>query len=117
MSHHILHVFQHGAVLGRERGFITCKADGQAERRLPLDDVRAVIIAARGVTISSNFLSGLLETDAIVLHCDERYQPCGWTAPLARVVACPPPVLFSLKSTMGQRNAFRILFFRAASTF
>ena len=69
MSHHILHVFQHGAVLGRERGFITCKADGQAERRLPLDDVRAVIIAARGVTISSNFLSGLLETDAIVLHC------------------------------------------------
>jgi hypothetical protein len=41
---------------------------------------------ARGVTRSSNFLSGRLETDAIVLHCDERYQPCGWTAPLARVV-------------------------------
>jgi hypothetical protein len=69
------------------------------------------------VTISSNFLSGLLETDAIVLHCDERYQPCGWTAPLARVVACPPPVLIYLASTMGQKNAFRILFFRAASTF
>jgi len=28
----------------------------------------------------SNFLSGLLETDAIVLHCDERYQHCGGTA-------------------------------------
>jgi hypothetical protein len=39
---------------------------------LPLDDVRAVIIAARGVTILSNFLSGLLETDAIALHCDKR---------------------------------------------
>jgi hypothetical protein len=38
---------------------------------------RAVIIAARGVTLS-NFLSGLLETDAIVLHCDERHQACGW---------------------------------------
>jgi CRISPR-associated protein Cas1 len=86
MGHHILHVFQHGAVLGRERGFITCRAEGQEERRLPLDDIRAVIIAARGVTLSSSFLSGLLETDAIVLHCDERYQPCGWTAPLARVV-------------------------------
>ena len=48
--------------------------------------LRAVIIAARGVTRSSNFLSGRLETDAIALHCDERYQPCGWTAPLARVV-------------------------------
>ncbi|HUZ06319.1 MAG TPA: hypothetical protein VMV89_02400 [Candidatus Paceibacterota bacterium] len=74
---------------------------------MPLDDVRAVIIAARRGTISSNFLSGLLETDAIVLHCasprgvapvdefpgasgitprGERYQPCGWTAPLARTV-------------------------------
>jgi hypothetical protein len=61
--------------------------------------------AAFGVTLS-NFLSGLL-TDAIVLHCasprgvapvdafpgaagitprGERYQPCGWTAPLARTV-------------------------------
>jgi hypothetical protein len=38
------------------------------------------------VTLTSSFLSGLLETDAIALHCDERYQPCGWTAPPARVV-------------------------------
>jgi len=38
-----------------------------------LDDVRAVIIAARGVTLS-NFLSGLL-SDAIVLHCDGRHRP------------------------------------------
>jgi CRISPR-associated protein Cas1 len=66
MSHHILHVFQHGAILGRERGFITCRANDQPERRLPLDDVRAVIIAARGVTISSNFLSGLLETAGLI---------------------------------------------------
>ena len=32
------------------------------------------------MTLSSNFLSGRLETDAIALHGDERYQPCGWTA-------------------------------------
>ena len=50
-----------------------------AEWRLPLDDIRAVIIAARGVTLPSNFLSARLETDAIVLHGDERHQPCGWT--------------------------------------
>jgi len=86
MSHHILHVFQHGAVLGRDRGFVVCRASGQDERRLPLEDVRAVVIAARGVTLTSSFLSGLLETDGIVLHCDERYQPCGWTVPLGRVV-------------------------------
>ena len=54
---------------------------------MPLDDVRAVIIAARGVMLTSNFLSGLLETDAIVLHCDERYQHCGWTS----IVSLAPP--------------------------
>src|SRR5882762_4053657 len=86
MSHHILHVFQHGAVLGRDRGFITGRADGKEMRPLPLDDIRAVVIAARGVTLTSSFLSGLLERDAIVLHCDESYQPCGWTVPLGRVV-------------------------------
>ena len=77
------------------------------------------IFDAAGLKVfdEGNFLSGLLETDAIALHGDERYQPCGWTAPLARVVACPPPVLIYLASTMGQKNAFRILFFRAASTF
>ncbi len=86
MSLHILHVFQHGAVLARERGFLVCRAEDKSERKLPLEDIRAVIIAARGVTLTSNFLSGVLETDGIILHCDERYQPCGWTAPLARVV-------------------------------
>ena len=40
--------------------------------------IRAVIIAAREVTLSSNFLSGLLETDAIALHCDERHRPAAW---------------------------------------
>jgi CRISP-associated protein Cas1 len=86
MSHHILHIFQHGALLGRERGFIVCRADDKPERRLPLDDIRAVVIAARGVTLTSGFLSGILEMDGIILHCNEQYQPCGWTAPLARVV-------------------------------
>jgi len=61
--------------LGRERGFITCRADGQAERRLPLDDIRASSSQRAAFTLTSSFLSGLLETDAIALHCDERYQP------------------------------------------
>jgi len=86
MSHHILHIFQHGSMLARERGFIVCRAEDKSERTLPLDDIRAVIIAARGVLLTSSFMSAMLEQDAIVLHCDEKYQPCGITAPLARVV-------------------------------
>lgn len=86
MSHHILHIFKHGAILGKERGFITMRANGEEEQRRPHEDIRAVIIAARGVTLTSNFVSAILETDGIILHCNEAYQPCGITAPLKRVI-------------------------------
>jgi CRISP-associated protein Cas1 len=101
MSHHILHVFQHGAVLARERGLIVCRSPESADRQLPLEDVRAVVIAARGVTLTSNFVSGVLEQDAIILHCDGNYQPCGWTAPLGRVV--------DLRAFQGQAAQLRKL--------
>ena len=86
MSFHILHVFQHGATLTKERGFIVCRAPDKSERRMPHEDLRAVIIAARGVTLTSNFVSVVLETNGIILHCTESYQPCGITAPLQRVI-------------------------------
>ena len=86
MSFHILHVFQHGATLAKEKGFIVCRAQDKTERRLPHEDMRAVIIAARGVTLTSNFVSAVLETDGIILHCNESYRPCGVTASLDRVI-------------------------------
>ena len=86
MSYHVLHVFQHGATLAKERGFIVCRAQDKSERKLPHEDLRAVIIAARGVTLTSNFVSAVLETDGIILHCNESYQTCGVTAPLERVI-------------------------------
>lgn len=86
MSFHILHVLQHGAMLAKEQGFIVCRAKDGSELRRPHEDMRAVIIAARGVTLTSNFISAMLETDGIILHCNESYQPCGITAPLERVI-------------------------------
>ena len=86
MSQHILHIFQHGSTLLRDHGFVVCRAQDKSQKALPLDDIRAVIIAARGVTLTSYFLSSMVERDAVVLHCNEDYQPCGITAPLARIV-------------------------------
>lgn len=86
MSHHILHLFAHGCLLAVERGRLVCRAAGSGDRSLPLDDLRAVVIAARGVTLSAAALSALLERGTVILHCDERYQPCGLTLPLPRVV-------------------------------
>jgi CRISPR-associated protein Cas1 len=86
MSFHVLHVFQHGATLAKEQGFIVCRSQSGEERRLPHEDIRAVIIAARGVTLTSRFVSAILEGEGIILHCDESYQPCGVTSALSRVI-------------------------------
>ena len=84
--YHVLHILRHGATLAKREGFIVCKGADGVEQSLPFADLRAVVIAARGVTISSNFLSAVLDGDGIVLHCNEHYQPCGISAPLARIV-------------------------------
>lgn len=86
MSYHILHVLQHGSTLAKERGFIVCRGEDKSEKRLPHEDIRAVIIAARGVTLTSSFMSAITDSDGIILHCDESYRPCGITAPLSRVI-------------------------------
>ena len=86
MSFHVLHVFQHGATLAKEHGFVVCRSSSGEERRMPHQDIRAVVIAARGVTLTSRFVSAVLEGDGVILHCDETYKPCGMTAALGRVV-------------------------------
>jgi len=85
MSFHLLHVLQHGSVLSKDRGFLVCRNQEGQERKLPHEDVRAVIIAARGVTLTSHFMSAITDSNGVILHCNDRYQPCGITTPLQRV--------------------------------
>ena len=59
------------------------RCDNLAERRCALEDLRAVIIAARGVTLGSDLISALCQNNTVILHCDEKYCPCGITAPLS----------------------------------
>ena len=86
MSTHIVHILQHGSIIGVDRGCLTCKAPDKEEKRLPLSDILAVIVAARGVCFSGESLARLLQNDAIILHCNEKYQPIGQTIGLSRLV-------------------------------
>lgn len=90
MSYHVVHILTHGAFLAKERGMLICRPPRESpetpERKLPLEDIRAVIIAARGVTLSSSAISGILAQDGLILHCDDAYRPVGLTTPLPRII-------------------------------
>lgn len=85
MSTHLVHVLHHQSVLHAERGCLVCRWE-EEERRLPLADVLAVIVAARGVSFSGAALSALLQCGAVIVHCDDCYRPVGKTVGLPRVV-------------------------------
>ena len=85
MSFHIVHIFEHAGTLHKERGRLYFKS-GDGIKSLPIENIRAVIIAAKGISISSQLMGALLEVDCILLHCDHRYQPVGWTLPVTRTM-------------------------------
>ena len=86
MSYHIIHILNHASRLFVDRGCLVCDSLNNPQRRVPLDDILAVIVAARGVSFSGECLSALLMRNSIVLHCDHNYKPIGKTVGLHRVV-------------------------------
>lgn len=86
MSYHIIHILNHASRLSVDRGCLVCDIPEKPQRRVPLEDILAVIIAAKGVSFSAESLAALLRHNSIVLHCDHNYKPIGKTAGLHRVV-------------------------------
>lgn len=88
MSHHLIHVLTAGSHLCKERGLLRLKhRDSETVRKAPIEDIRAVIIAARGVSITPDLMRELLEQNCVLLHCDHKFKPVGITAGLARTIA------------------------------
>ena len=52
MSYHILHISEYGCKLSKERGLLVCKKDGAVLGKIAIEDLRAVVIVAGGVSIS-----------------------------------------------------------------
>ncbi len=75
----------HGARLIVERQQLVCITGEGVPKRIPVEDLRAIIIAARGVSFSGEALAAVLDADAVVLHSNARYKPCGLSVPLPRV--------------------------------
>lgn len=87
MSHHIVHILNHRSRLSKQRGMMVCRNEDPDEvHELPIEDVRAVIIAAHGVIMSPELISALMENNAVILHCDCSYKPVGITTGIERVI-------------------------------
>jgi CRISPR-associated protein Cas1 len=87
MSYHILTLSTAGVRLSVQHGFLVCTypATGE-EKRLPLADVRAVVVGTPHSSFTSECLARLLANQSVVLHCNKHFAPVGWSVPLEQTV-------------------------------
>ena len=86
MSYHILHISTPDSKLSVDKGILFCETPIGEYKKIALQDIKAVIILARGIVFDNHCLAKLLENDVIILHCNSKYQPTGWSLPLERIV-------------------------------
>ncbi len=84
MSFHILHVSDYGCKLIKERGFLVCVKDKTELGRMPIEDIRALVLLNDSVAYSASILANLLANNAVILHC-LNFKLVGVTLPLCRV--------------------------------
>jgi len=86
MSYHILHLTTPNCSLSTDRGLLFCKYHNDETKMIAIADIKAIIVATHGVTFTNNCLAKLLENNIVILHCNNHYQPTGWSLPLERIV-------------------------------
>ena len=86
MSYHILHLTTPNCSLSIDRGLLFCTFKNDKTKMIALADLKAIIVATYGIVFTNNCLAKLLENNIIILHCNNKYQPTGWSLPLERIV-------------------------------
>ena len=87
MSYHILHITKQGSYISIDKGILFCEIKKTNEiYKLPINDIKAVIVCTPAVSFSNNAIAALLKNNVVIQHCDRTFQPIGWSVPLARIV-------------------------------
>jgi len=73
MSYHILHITTPNVLLYTKAGFLFCRYEDKTENKIPLDDIRAIVVAVHQVSFTNSCLARLLEKDVVILHCNNSY--------------------------------------------
>jgi len=75
-----------GSFLSVDNGFLVCTMPDKQEKRIPLQDIRGIIAGIQGIGFSNECIARLLEQDSVILHCNNKYKPVGWSVSLDRVI-------------------------------
>ena len=86
MSYHLVHILTHQSRLYIDRGCLVCEIPPDVQKRIPVQDTMGIIVAARGISFSSDCISTLIENGGFILHCNEKYQPIAKTVGLHKVI-------------------------------
>ena len=60
MSYHILHLTTSDCYIYVDRGLLFCKYKNEEKKCIAIDDLKAIIVAAFGVSFSNNSIARLL---------------------------------------------------------
>lgn len=86
MTYHILHISTPNSKLFADKGILFCETEYGELKKISLQDIRAIIVIAYGITFANHCLAKLLENDVVIMHCNNHFQPTGWSLPLERIV-------------------------------
>ena len=86
MSYYLIHLLSPNISLCKNRGSLHYIDHNEEERKLPLEDIRGVIIATQQVKLTDRLIAALTQNGAFILHCDKKYQPVALTEPLTQTV-------------------------------
>ena len=83
MSYHIVDISSEGAVLSVKDRQLVCRLKNGSVRRLPMEDIGAVLVNSFSILLHNSFLAAAAEAKIAVVIC-ERFKPKSIVLPIQR---------------------------------
>lgn len=83
MLRQILEIAQEGYFLSVEKGFINLSSKGSPTKQVPLDDISALVLTARGISLTKECLIQLAKRNSTVVLCGSNFQPASLVVPVS----------------------------------
>jgi CRISPR-associated protein Cas1 len=82
MTDRVLDISEQPARLSIRNGLLVVESGGEERAAIPCDELAAVVIGHRQVSLTQAVLSELAKAGALLVTCDEKFQPASMVLPL-----------------------------------